>query len=144
MRLEKAGKVLAVCSALVLGFGYVAYRHREQMNAPPQTKDGSSLPVVLPSSKNPNRITVLPSSKSIGEPVFRMSRKRTGSEFIIPIPGIPAGDEEVSNNIERPLLPSSKIGAILKPKDAAKITPEMIDAIFDEQKIEPTEEAPQK
>ena len=128
MRLEKAGKILAVCSALILGCGYVAYRYFEQVDAPPERTDQPSLPVVLPSSKNPTRVTVLPSSKNI-DVVFS---KRT----VTPIPDsstLPPLfiEDPFAKKEERSLLPSSKIGAILRPDDARVIQRREVDPILE-------------
>lgn len=57
MSLEKTGKVLVLCSSLLLGCGYVGYRHRQHVKEPEGER------AVLPGSKNPHRVTVLPSSK---------------------------------------------------------------------------------
>ena len=57
MSWEKIGKVLVLFSSLLLGCGYVGYRHQQQ------AKEAEGERAVLPGSKNPNRVTVLPSSK---------------------------------------------------------------------------------
>lgn len=57
MSWEKTGKALVLCSSLLLGCGYVGYRHQQQVKEPGGER------AVLPGSKNPNRVTVLPSSK---------------------------------------------------------------------------------
>lgn len=69
MYLEKGGKVIAVCSALLLGFGYAAYRHLAQENAQLESAGASSLPMLLPSSKveeMKNGERPLPPEKKIG------------------------------------------------------------------------------
>ena len=139
MRLEKAGKILAVCSALILGCGYVAYRYFEQVDAPPERTDQPSLPVVLPSSKNPTRVTVLPSSKSI-DAVFS---KRT----VTPVPDgstLPplSIEDPFAKKEERSFLPSSKIGAILRPEDAGVIKREEVDSLLEKQEPAPAEDPP--
>lgn len=57
MSWEKAGKALVLCSSLLLGCGYVGFRHQQQVKEPEGER------TVLPGSKNPHRVTVLPSSK---------------------------------------------------------------------------------
>jgi hypothetical protein len=111
-------KILAVCSALVLGGGFVAYRQMEQAETPSEPLDGASLPVVLPSSKNPSSATVLPSSKSIGMPVFSPRRVAAEDDSVIPALTQESLDGKVKT---RPLLPGSKIGVILRPEDPGVI-----------------------
>ncbi len=137
MRLEKAGKIFAVCSALVLGGGYVAYRYFEQVDPPNDRTEKPSLPVVLPSSKNPTRVTVLPSSKSI-DAVFS---KRTPMPDRSTLPPLSIEDPFAKKE-ERSLSPSSKIGAILRPEDAGVIKREEDDPFFEKQQPAPAENPP--
>jgi hypothetical protein len=100
----KTGKVLVVCSSLLLGCGYVGYRHQEQVKKPAGGK------AVLPGSKNPNRLTVLPGSKSIDAVSSNPNRQISG-DFILP--EAPAGGPA-----DRALLPGSKPGGVVKLGDA--------------------------
>jgi hypothetical protein len=136
MPLEKLGKSFAVFSALLLGGCYVGYRALEQATVEPDVREDPHAPTVLPGSKNPGRMTVLPSSKSI-DAVF--SRKRVEADNVIP--GIPQGSG-VTNDDQLPLLPGSKIGTILKPEDAETIDRDKIDAILEDRESEPAEDTP--
>jgi hypothetical protein len=57
MSWERAGKALVLCFSLLLGCGYVGYRHQQKVKEPEGER------AILPGSKNPSRVTVLPSSK---------------------------------------------------------------------------------
>lgn len=72
MSWEKVGKPLVLCSSLLLGCGYVGYRHQQQVKEPEGER------AVLPGSKNPNRMTVLPSSKNI-DAVLKTSDTEAGN-----------------------------------------------------------------
>jgi hypothetical protein len=141
MRAQKFGKVFAVISALVLGGSFVGYRYMEQAKVAQVPEESSSLPVMLPSSKNPSSDIMLPSSKSIAMPVFRPSDRRTSAEndFILPLPPV---EEAPEKEVQRPLLPGSKIGGILRPEDAKAIDRDEIESIIKDRKIEPAEDAP--
>ncbi len=121
-------------SSLLLGCGYVGFRHQEQAKEPVGKK------AVLPSSKNPNRVTVLPSSKNIDAVLTNPSRQGTAADFIgsTTLPELPADKQ-----VERALLPSSKIGAVLKARDAEAINRNNIDATLDaRQQATPPEKEP--
>ena len=125
----KAGKSLVVASSLLLGCGYVGYRHQEQ------AKDPAGDRAVLPGSKNPNRVTVLPSSKNI-DAVLNDPNRRTSADFISP--EAPAGKPA-----ERALLPGSKMGEVLKVRDAEAIPRDTKDPFFEEaQPVKPPEKLP--
>lgn len=136
-------KGLAICSSVVLAGGFVVYRQKQAPDTrneeEPIMPSSKSRPVILPSSKNIDVIfsnlggpgsaesgetpansesfhpseegkekeaekVLLPSSKHIEMPVFKLPVK-------------PAGDPPPENSKGKTLLPSSKIGAILTPKD---------------------------
>lgn len=122
----KAGKVLVVCSSLLLGCGYVGYRHQQQAKEPAGDK------AVLPGSKNPNRMTVLPSSKNI-DAVLSHPDRRTSADFISP--DAPAGKPE-----ERALLPGSKRGAVIGPDDVGKMDRDTIDGLLNQRQPDPPPE----
>jgi len=102
---SRMGKILAVCSSLALGVGYVACRQAWQ--AAPAAAAGN--PQVMPSSKNPVQVVVLPSSKNI-DAVFNHVN-RADIENIVPRRGSAPSDELPQ------LLPGSKLGTILRPDD---------------------------
>jgi hypothetical protein len=125
----RAGKALVVCSSLLLGCGYVGYRHQQQVKEPAGEK------AVLPGSKNPNRVTVLPGSKNI-DAVLNPPNRRTSGDFILP-------DAPAEKPAERALLPSSKLGGVLKVQDAEAIQREDTDPFLDEtQPATPSEKQP--
>jgi hypothetical protein len=125
----KAGKSLVVASSLLLGCGYVGYRHQEQ------AKDPAGDRAVLPGSKNPNRVTVLPSSKNI-DAVLNDPNRRTSGDFTLP-------DAPAEKPAERALLPSSKLAGVLKVRDAEAVQRQDTDPFLDEaQPATPSEKLP--
>jgi hypothetical protein len=106
MTLRGSGGVLAICSALCLGGGFVWHRHHQRAEAAKlDTEVKSPAPVVFPSSKNIDAIFKLSPEKEERDPE---------------------------------LLPSSKIGRILKPEDLP-VTRGTIDGILDKHSIPETD-----
>ena len=106
----------------------MAYRQKQSLKA--------DEPAMMPGSKNPNRLQVFPSSKNIDAVVRPGDTSQSGGDF--PPSLEPPQDRDLvepsgpainrnnidailnENRIERPrteLLPSSKIGGILRPED---------------------------
>jgi hypothetical protein len=155
-------KGLAICSSVLLAGGFVAYRQRQAADpsnhevpmmpssksrqvASPSFEFSEETPenpeVFLPSSKriempekpaedpstekkkNP---TLLPSSKNIDAILRNPSQQKTS-----PVPANPGSSARYAEG--KTLLPSSKIGAILTPKD-----------VTEEKKVEPAPDPEEK
>jgi hypothetical protein len=71
-------------------------------------------------------------------PIFSPRKLVPDEPILPPFPS----EDPTGKKVKRVLLPSSKIGTIIMPEDAATISPATIDAIFDEQDAKPTEEVP--
>lgn len=134
MNWRSLGKALAVVSALALGGTYVSYRQMQVQKQRETTEPAGEERAVLPGSKSSDRVTILPSSKSI-DAVLR----NDGSDFILPVepgapdspgtnrdfmidptilPEPPADDAKKAEEKKRTLLPSTKLGRVLSPDDA--------------------------
>lgn len=115
-------KVMAVVSALAIGGGYVAWRQaeaRKDMAEQTDAKVKRERERLLREmdeawQADAKEIELMVGSKNPGRPVIgkEMTKEEIdaylekGKDFILPIPGIPQGAEEVSN--VTPLLPGSK------------------------------------
>ncbi len=120
MNFRLLGKILAVASALALGGGFVVWRQGQSGG-----KEKAGVPeaeeVMLPGSKNPQRITVLPSSKSIDS--LRLEEFLESDPFSEPRDD--PGEAEEEKVDERTIFPpesplffnTSKSGRILSPGD---------------------------
>lgn len=124
-------KGLAVVSAVAIGATYIAWRNAEAQKA----RESDQAEGAKPPVEEDEEPTLIVGSKSMGGAVFTegttreeidavLKDRRTGSDFITPITPeeddsvLPELDEE--NEVEKPLLPSSKIGIIQLPKKEEK------------------------
>lgn len=114
-------KVFAICSSVVIGGCFVAYR-QSQSKVPDQSRSKSA-------SEIDNVTTVFPSSKNLNVVLGNPIEADNGSEvdsWTLPDISDPAKPR-------RTVLPSSKIGAILSPEDEAA-SRRSIDEILNREK----------
>lgn len=113
MKLRSAWKILPILSAIALTACFVAYRSEQAKPSSEPNSSPAGDKTVMPGSKNPNRPVVFPSSKGLtsGDPAIN----RNNIDTILK-----NREEQAAKQGQKTVLPSSKIGAILKKEDVPK------------------------